>query len=97
MKLRLGQPLWRTEVFIVLSLPLPNHKETWQAGGEEDTRAEPSLTVSVEFYPSPPGNPGRKEKEDRHVRTPWNAIRGEALGTKPPAKPEGDGGWASAS
>lgn len=66
-------------------------------GGEEDTRAEPSLTVSVELYPSPPGDPGRKEKEDRHVRTPWNVIRGEALGTRPPAKHEGDGGWASAS
>lgn len=73
-KLRLGQLLWLTEVFIMLSLHLPNPKETWQTGGEEDTRAEPSRTISVEFYPSPSGNPGRKEKEDRHVRTPWNVI-----------------------
>lgn len=73
-KPRLGQLLWLTEVFIMLSLHLPNPKETWQTGGEEDTQAEPSLTVSVEFYPSPSGNPGRKEKEDRHVRTPWNVI-----------------------
>lgn len=56
-------------------------------GGEEDVRAEISLTVSVEFYPSPPRSSGRKEKEDRHIRTPWNVIRVEALGTKPPAKP----------
>lgn len=73
-KLRLGQLLWLTEVFIMLSLHLPNPKETWQTGGKEDTRAEPSLTVSVEFYPSLSGNPSRKEKEDRHVRTPWNVI-----------------------
>lgn len=54
---------------------------------EEDTRAEPILTVSIEFYPSPPGNPGRKEKKDRQVRTPWNVTRGGALGSKPPAEP----------
>lgn len=86
-KLGLGLLLWLTEVFIVLSLHLPNHKETRQMGGEEDMRAEPSLTISVEFYPSPPGNPGRKEKEDRYIRTPWSVIREEALGTKPPGKP----------
>lgn len=54
---------------------------------EEDRRAEPILTISIEFYPSPPGNPGRKEKKDRQVRTPWNVTRGEALGSKPPAEP----------
>lgn len=54
---------------------------------EEDPRAEPILTISIEFYPSPPGNPGRKEKKDRQVRTPWNVTRGEALGSKPPAEP----------
>lgn len=51
-------------------------------GGEVDTRAEPTLTISIEFYLSPPGKPGRK-KEDRQVRTLWSVIRGDALGSKP--------------
>lgn len=48
-------------------------------------RAEPALTISIDFYPSPAGNPGRKEKEDRQVRTLWNVIRGAApaLGAQP--------------
>ena len=70
-------------VHCALSLHLPNYKETQQMEGEEETRAGPSLTVSVEFYPSPPGKPGRKEKEGRQVRTPWNVTRGEALSSKP--------------
>lgn len=73
------QLLWLTGVVIVLSLP--NHKVTQRMGGEADTRAEPTLTVSIEFYLSPPGKPGRKEKEDRQVRTLWSVIRGDALGS----------------
>lgn len=46
-------------------------------------RTEPTLTISIDFYRSPPGNPGRKEKEDRQVRTPWNVTRRKGLGTKP--------------
>lgn len=57
------------------SLHLHNSRETQWVGGEGDTRAEPTLTISIDFYPSPPGNPGQKEKEDRRVRKPWNAIR----------------------
>lgn len=52
-------------------------------GRGADTRAEPTLTISIEFYLSPPGKPGRKEKEDRQVRTLWSVIRGDSLGSKP--------------
>lgn len=52
-------------------------------GGEADTRAEPTLTISIEFYLSPSGKPGRKEKEYRQIRTLWSVIRGDTLGSKP--------------
>lgn len=31
--------------------------------------------------------PGRKEKEGRQVRTPWNVTKGEAPSSKPLATP----------
>lgn len=65
----MGQLLWLTGVFILLFSPMPNHKETQQTGDEEDTRAEPTLTVSIEFDPSPAGTQAGRRRETDELGT----------------------------
>lgn len=81
-----GQLLWLAGAFILLFSPMPNPKETQQKG-DEDTRAEPTLTISIEFDPSPAGTQAGRRRETDELGTPGMSPGQRLWAAKPPMEP----------